>query len=98
MAGDAGITSIEDSEITVKGKAGLFIPSLDAIISVVPSPMPVAKPLLSIVAVSILSLVQFTLSDCFSSDYQPFYSLIIVRISREQYMRLQYIWYSFIGA
>jgi hypothetical protein len=83
LAGDAGVTAIEDNvgvlvvvaaTIIVKGTDGLVIPFRDAVMLAVPAVTPLAKPKSSIVAIAVESLVHVTselMSAVVPSEYVP---------------------------
>ena len=60
-AGEAGDTAMEDNVATGNFAAGLVNPDMSAVISVLPSPIPVANPLEDIVATLGAELTQVTL-------------------------------------
>ena len=59
-AGEAGDTAMEDNVATGNFAAGLVNPDMSAVISVLPSPIPVANPLEDIVATLGAELTQVT--------------------------------------
>ena len=61
LPGAAGDTAMEDNIATVNFAAGLVFPDRVAVISVLPSPIPVANPLEDIVATLEAELTQVTL-------------------------------------
>ena len=61
LAGEAGDTAIEDNIATGNFAAELVIPDSAAVMSVVPSPIPVANPIEEIVAILVFELTQVTL-------------------------------------
>jgi hypothetical protein len=83
LAGDAGVTAMEDNEglvvvvtaaITVKGTDWLVIPFKDAVMLAVPTVTPLANPKSSIVAIGVESLVHVTselMSAIEPSEYVP---------------------------
>jgi hypothetical protein len=64
LAGDTGVIAIKESvgagATTVRDRAVLVTPDKDAVILVVPTTTPVAKPEAEIVATLVSELVQFT--------------------------------------
>jgi hypothetical protein len=61
LAGEAGDTAIEDNTATGNFAAVLVIPDSAAVISVLPSPIPVANPFEDMVAIPVFELTQVTL-------------------------------------
>ena len=61
LAGEAGDTAIEDNIATGNFAAELVIPDSAAVISVLPSPIPVATPFEEMVAIPVFELTQVTL-------------------------------------